>query len=67
MKERFDHDTFAKVLGVVFFLALMVLITGCAKPKSNDRPLNVFSDAKMIGKALGCIFAPASCQEQQAK
>ena len=67
MKKRFDHDTFAKVLGIVVFLALMTLITSCAKPKPKDRPLNPLSDAKVMGKALGCVFAPASCKEQQAK
>ena len=64
MKKRFDHDTFAKVLGIVFFLALMSLITGCAaKPKTEKpEPFAVIKNAKNIGEALGCVFG--GCDKQ---
>ena len=63
MKKRFDHETFGKVLGIVFFLALMVLITGCAKPKTeNPEPFAVLKNAKSIGEVLGCVFG--GCDKQ---
>lgn len=59
MKKKFDHDTFAKVLGIVVFLALMALITGCAaKPKKTEKPepFAVIKNAKNIGEVLGCML-----------
>lgn len=65
--KRFDNNTLVKVMGIMLCLTLLVIMTGCAKPKPKDRPLNPLSDAKVMGKALGCVFAPASCKEQQAE
>lgn len=63
MKTLDRHYALGKYLATVIILLVMILLTSCAKPKTQDRPLNPIMDANLLGKAIACIFAPDTCKK----
>jgi hypothetical protein len=65
MKEK-DKVTGVKILFIIAILLGFVL-TGCANTTKPKKEFNPIVNAKELGKALGCVFAPHTCKSAQEK
>jgi hypothetical protein len=54
---------FFKVLGLVMVLIALIGLTSCAKPK-RVQGIDPIANAKELGVALGCVFAPHTCKSK---
>jgi hypothetical protein len=60
--KKFNHDAFAKVLGVTITLFILISLTSCASTgkKADDKSDNSITtrigNIKGISEVIGCVF-----------
>jgi starvation-inducible outer membrane lipoprotein len=57
--------TFFKVLAVSLVLIALIGLTGCASKPKKVQGIDPIANAKELGKALGCVFAPNTCKSKE--
>lgn len=57
--------TFFKVLGSVMVLIALIGLTSCASKPKKVQSVDPIANAKELGKALGCVFAPNTCKNKE--
>lgn len=56
---------FFKVSGLVMVLIALIGLTSCASKPKKVQSVNPIANAKELGIALGCIFAPNTCKSKE--
>jgi hypothetical protein len=65
MKSQEQTMMFMKILAICGLLIVLVILTSCtAKPKPANK-LDPIANARELGKALGCVFAPNTCKSKE--
>lgn len=67
MISRDDIVIQLKIILICTFLVGLISLTGCVSKPKAKKEFDPIINAKELGKALGCVFAPHTCKSAEEK
>lgn len=56
-----------KVLALIMIMISLIALSACVSKPKAKKDFDPITNAKELGKALGCVFAPHTCKSAEEK